>query len=820
MRMRHPSRPRRAFALAAIVLCSGACAAAADTRPLARYVPKDGLLVYAESSGLDAHADAWQKTAAYKMLNETSAGAMLLDLVGQTVDGALERVPEGPVRPTGRLVAGIIERVGRSGFVFAAHGTFGPKPPRTMFVFRDAGNKEIGPAVRSLLDWTLKSAGGSEVVTREDGRKVAYIKGIEPHPEPYAWWFEGDDLVVISGGEADLDRVVATLGGKIPSAIDLPARVELSKTTAEGFEPVFVSWVDLAALPPTPPPLGLTGLKRVDYRWGFQGNALVSSTRIHAPSPRKGLLALIDQPTFEATGTLPVPAGLKDFTLVSIDMGKVLDGAVEMAKATNPNAGPQIDGMLQMASNLLGVPVRDELLAQIGPKMAYYIEPETTTISLTPYQSFAEWVLHPPKVTIVVELKDAARFAGTLDKLMDVANRQIAARTGELPKGGEVMFQPLKGDAKGYALNVPLATFPLPSNVRPTILLGKKYLAIAISPSAARKALAFESAKGSATPEHLAGLASKLTVLNVNDPAGYVPDVVANLPFAVQAMAKLNMSGPASPLQGLRLDINADRIPTAEQIKPYLFPGTMSVSVDDGGVTIVSRDAVPSINPVSAMPLAVAMLLPATQAARQAAQRAQSVNNLKQVMLAMHNYHSSNNVFPPAALSDAEGKPLLSWRVAILPYLEQQELYNEFHLDEPWDSAHNKPLIAKMPTVFKSTRNQPKGENTTFYQVLTGGGALFEPKGKGVGLADITDGTSNTIAVVEAAEGVIWTKPDDLVFDPEKALPKFGGLGFAGGFNVGFADGSVRFIKNSINPMVLKAIITKAGGEVVSADSY
>ena len=103
---------------------------------------------------------------------------------------------------------------------------------------------------------------------------------------------------------------------------------------------------------------------------------------------------------------------------------------------------------------------------------------------------------------------------------------------------------------------------------------------------------------------------------------------------------------------------------------------------------------------VAVIGILVALLLPAVQAAREAARRTQAMNNLKQQVLAMHNYHDAKKSFPAHAICDANGKPLLSWRVQILPYLEQQALYNEFHLDEPWDSDHNKPLIARMPVVY------------------------------------------------------------------------------------------------------------------------
>ncbi len=197
--------------------------------------------------------------------------------------------------------------------------------------------------------------------------------------------------------------------------------------------------------------------------------------------------------------------------------------------------------------------------------------------------------------------------------------------------------------------------------------------------------------------------------------------------------------------------------------------------------------------------------------ARGAASTERASNNLKQIALAMHNYHDTHGHFPPAAICDKDGKPLLSWRVAILPYIEQDNVYKEFRLDEPWDSEHNKPLSATLIPVFASPG---LGEGTkTHYRAFVGGGAVFETK-KGTMIADITDGTSNTFLVVEATEAVEWAKPDDLPYDPKKELPKLG-LPGAKDFQAAFADGSVRILPKDTDKKRLHALITRAGGEVI-----
>jgi prepilin-type processing-associated H-X9-DG protein len=207
--------------------------------------------------------------------------------------------------------------------------------------------------------------------------------------------------------------------------------------------------------------------------------------------------------------------------------------------------------------------------------------------------------------------------------------------------------------------------------------------------------------------------------------------------------------------------------------------------------------------------VAGSMFAPAVGRLKDAAGRAQSANNLKQIGIALHSFHDVNNALPAAAVVDKKGKPLLSWRVMILPYIEQDELFKQFNLDEPWDSENNKKLIDKMPKTY-ALPNKLSKPGETHYRVLVGGGSMWDWV-QGTTLAQVTDGLSNTWMVVEAEEGVPWTKPDELEFDPKKPLPKFG-TKFKGGFNVLYGDGSVRFYRTV--PKAAAAMITKAGGEI------
>jgi len=208
----------------------------------------------------------------------------------------------------------------------------------------------------------------------------------------------------------------------------------------------------------------------------------------------------------------------------------------------------------------------------------------------------------------------------------------------------------------------------------------------------------------------------------------------------------------------------------------------------------------------------IALAVPAVQKTRIASRRIQSANNLKQIALAMHNYHDTFGRFPPQALTNKEGKPLLSWRVAILPWIEQDNLYKQFHLDEPWNSEHNMKLLKRIPPIYVPVNAKTKQGYETFYQVFAGKGSVFEP-GEKITFASITDGTSNTIMVVEGGDPVPWTKPEDLPFDPEKPLPKLGGE-FPDIFNAAFCDGSVHALdKKKIDDKLLRLLILRNSGQ-------
>lgn len=201
--------------------------------------------------------------------------------------------------------------------------------------------------------------------------------------------------------------------------------------------------------------------------------------------------------------------------------------------------------------------------------------------------------------------------------------------------------------------------------------------------------------------------------------------------------------------------------------------------------------------------------------------RHRNSHRFKQILLAMHNHHDVFKSFPTAdKYRDKDGNPLLSWRVHILPFVQQAKLYRQFRLDEPWDSPHNKPLLEEMPDVFTSdavgippdARIQP---GYTTFQAPVGEGTAFG-QDKACKFRDFRDGTSNTVVLVEVKprKAVPWTAPDDYQFDPKD--PSAGLLmGPDGRWLAGFADGSVQQLRGDLSAELLLRLFRISDGQVV-----
>lgn len=199
-------------------------------------------------------------------------------------------------------------------------------------------------------------------------------------------------------------------------------------------------------------------------------------------------------------------------------------------------------------------------------------------------------------------------------------------------------------------------------------------------------------------------------------------------------------------------------------------------------------------------------------AAAQAAQRKRSDKNLRQLAMAMMRYHIAHRTFPAAYGLGPDGKTPHSWRVALLPLLGRKDLYDQYRFGEPWDSPANQEVLQSMPDVFRAG-GDAKSTNACYY-VLVGASTVF-PGQQALKMADIRDGISNTLLIVEAKRDIPWTKPEDIPYDPQQPLPPLGGFDEAG-FHAAMADSTVRFLENVDEP-TLRALISRSGREIIRA---
>ena len=213
----------------------------------------------------------------------------------------------------------------------------------------------------------------------------------------------------------------------------------------------------------------------------------------------------------------------------------------------------------------------------------------------------------------------------------------------------------------------------------------------------------------------------------------------------------------------------------------------------------------------------VALLLPSVRRSREPARRSQCKNNLKQIALALHNYHDQYQAFPSAYTVDADGKPLHSWRTLILPYMDQKALYDKIDLTKPWDDPANTEVF-KMSN-FEAYRcpSKPGPATHTIYLAVVTSNSCLRP-GESARLSDIKDGTSNTLMVIEmdSKHSVPWMAPTDADESLFLAISPTSELVHTGGVHAALADGTVRFLYVGLSPQIRHALISIDGEETLT----
>ncbi|MHC4178404.1 MAG: DUF1559 domain-containing protein [Planctomycetota bacterium] len=598
-------------------------------------------------------------------------------------------------------------------------------------------------------------------------------------------------------GEGSVEGIISRARTPAPKWLtDVRTQLAVDRTATVAYvnvQKIMDTFVPLAGGPKASLALVATGLADVTSLasvTGLDDEGFVSRTVLGLEGEPRGLLSFAAAKPLGPADLAPIPSDATIALAARLDADSLFEAVLSAVAKIEPRAHKEmLEGLNEFRAEV-GIDVRGDVLASLGDTWCVYNSPGEGGLVFT-------------GLTAVVQLKDRQRLADAHDRLLRVVKAEIGQ--DEDRRGPRIEQFQFAGQTV-YFFNAREAVFP----VAPSWCLTEKELIVAPFPQNIKAYLSRgDQLKPIAAVPEVAALfqsADGPIMLSYFDTRKVFELVYPFVPMIAQAaLGELSREG---------IDIDVSILPSAGAIGPHLRPAVTVLQRSEAGIELVSRQTLPGGSVGSTAPTAVALLLPAVQAAREAARRAQSMNNLKQIALSMHIHHESYGRFPAAYIADKQGKPLLSWRVKILPFIEQQALYEQFHLDEPWDSEHNKKLIPLMPQVYNAAGSNA-GPGKTNYLTVRGENTAF-PGAKGRRMAEIRDGTSNTIMAVEVSnqKAVIWTKPDDFEYDQQNPAAGLTGLR-PGGFNAAFCDGHVRFISQGIDAEILKRLFMCNDGKVI-----
>lgn len=653
---------------------------------------------------------------------------------------------------------------------------------------RDPEERTIGtatvrraPTPLGPLSWGVHD--GSLLVTIGEGTLEALLKRIGDAPRAKPTWLADAERRLPLDRPATLTYVNAREVLRIMSSLPMADRDRVAAFLAAS---------------------GIAGIDRLVAVSGLDDEGLVTDVRLGFEGQPSGLFAA------SASGIGPkqlarIPADAAVAQAWSLDPSRTVATFLDVVAATDADAAAEIRRSLEQFRAVAGLDLDRHLLKTLGPDWTMVALPSAGGLL--------------PNVAVIAGVRDQPTFAKTHKALLGVLRNLTASgdtRTTitEIPYRGQTLF----------CLGIEGPDMAIP--VTPTWCLTADRLLITLSPQLMKTLLARTDADaelGSLAQVKEAMAGGDADFVGVLDPQVLLGSLCSAYELATPMIRQ------ATARAGHRLDLPT--LPRASAMTPFVKPSVTVLRHEPDGLRMRSTTTLPlgplagggglmGVSPASA-PVLVGLLLPAVQSAREAGRRNTRQNNLKQVLLATHMYAAGHgHVFPPQAICDGEGKPLLSWRVMLLPYVGQEALFKEFRLDEPWDSEHNRPLVARMPALFADPSADPEAlaGGLTTIQVLTGGATVFAVPNQGMHLRDITDGTSKTLLIVEAMpdRAVPWTKPEDHPFDPERPLDGIGNPHRSGGvFLGGFCDGSVHAFNPDVDPDVFKAMVTPAGDEPV-----
>ena len=654
----------------------------------------------------------------------------------------------------------------------------------------------VGEAIVTLERLVLR---GQAAPTEESGG-VTWHNVPTPSEVPPVQWGIWDGYLIVGVGKGEANAARMRLAGERAALPDWLVKVHDDMTIERRST---VGYLNVAEIVDVAAPLlgdkrdlltklGLDNVKSISSASGLDQTACVSRLQINIDGSPQGVFALLPSAPLSQSDLASVPGDALVAVAVRLDIAETLDKVNRLVAKFQPDAREEFEEALWKAETELGIDLRADLLNTLSDVWLAYV-PKGDVLTC--------WL----KATAVVKVKDSARLEKTIESLCQRA--QMELNRGGRRGGAVIRKQRVAGQTIRF-LSVAENEMPF----APAWCLTDDALIVGLMPEAVKAHL--QRSAGEGEPTDSLDLDGLLSGPNRPSVVSYVD--VQPLFRGLYPLIQIGARVVCGSLQREGFDIDISLLPSCESIAAHLTPAVSTWARTDTGFVSVRRQPLPGGGDlISSGPIAVALLLPAIQSARYAAREAVDMNNLKQLGLAFHMYCDTHKRFPANIYSE-DGKPLLSWRVHLLPYIEGSDLYKEFHLDEPWDSPHNKQLIPRMPVVMRSP-TLPAAPGTTHYVAITGEHTVF-PGNKKISFRDVTDGSSKTLLFVRASPttAFVWSKPEDLKFDPKTPKHGLGGPGTR--VLAAFCDGSVQRLGLDMADETFKALVTRDGGENVDRD--
>jgi len=772
--------------------------------PLMSAVAPEECLFYTTWSAM-AQPDPESTNQTEQLLAEPEVQHMVGQLEGHITEGVTAAATGGSPQAA-PMVKDAVDAVKtvltNSVAVFVSKVEMGPAGPQVeagALICTDEKTAEIRGKLEAYQKMFLGEAVNPVEISGRPWHRITLGRGA-----PEITWGTLGKYIIVGVGEDAVENIVARARKKPPKWLaDLRKQLPIERVSTVSY--VNVKGIIEVALPmagPASAPImsglgafGLDNVTAIGSVTGLDKQGFVSKNLLAISGPPRGALQLLTAEPLTAADLAPIPADSTIAIAARIDADQVLEKILTIAGSIEPRAKEELTREIGNMEDELGISLRDDLLKPLGDTWCVYNSPGEGGLVIT-------------GLTAVVQVDDREKLLATQEKLLAIAakaienpgsSRRLQPQIETFTFAGQTVhfFDAHDDDfplAPSWCITEKeLIVSAFPQNIKAYLSRGKDYRSLAKVPTVAAE---LSSDNGPVL----------LSYIDTQE----IFDLV--YPFApVLAQAAL------SELAREGIDVDVSLLPSASAIRKHLRPGISTVRVTPAGIEATTRQTLPGGSAIATLPVMAGIAFPAVTSTRASARKALSMNNLKQIALAMMMHESSKRSFPAAYSVDEDGEPLLSWRVHILPFIGEQELYKQFNLDEPWNSPQNRKLMARMPRLYESPEALEGPGGMTPYVTIRGDDTAF-PGSKAIRPRDIRDGMSRTILVVEAAEQVPWTAPVDYEYDEDDPAEGLNNPN-RGGFLAAICDGSVRLIHQSVDPDTLNAMFTCNGGEQVPTDN-